>query len=86
MAQPHDPKWQRFSAGYDSNLVGLGRSGPPTIGVGAYICSDCTRPHVVIAAILHDLELDMFLSAATAREIAAALIERANEVDNGGLN
>ncbi len=87
MAEPHDPQWVRFKASPgESSLSGLGREAVPTVGVGSYECSGCGVPHVVIAAILYDLETDMVVSPAVAREIAAALLVAADRVNAGGVN
>lgn len=84
MAQ--DPQWKRFAGGPHSSLVGLGRDNNPTLGVGGFVCDGCGEPHVLVAAIIYDLETGIYLEPRRAREVAAALLEAANRVDAGGVS
>lgn len=84
-----DPQWRGFPANPHTSRTHMLIGAPEDsadIGIGAWHCvdPDCGIAHVAIAARQGVMQVEAVFDAATAREIAAALIEGANRVDPKG--
>jgi hypothetical protein len=87
MSRPNDPEWKSFlGSPSESEIVRHGHQMPPHIGVGAYLCNSCEKPHVLVAAIYANIEIDIEFSPADARIVAMELLAAANRVDPQGVN
>lgn len=82
----NDPKWARFggtNAVYSQDVLKVGQRGIPTVGIGAYRCSDptCGKPHMTIACIDgNGNEISVLLEPETGTKIVAAIIDKLGDI------
>lgn len=79
----HDPEWKEFSGIKSAAYQGAAFTGLPAAATGAFYCTSCIAPHVLISVYdcQSGIQVELAVTPAVAREIAADLLNRANKLE-----
>lgn len=86
----NDPKWVRYAGNHarvhQHKPSPEGQEGVPTLGIGAFECDECGKPHVSIAAITPaGLEISILLEPEIAGRAVQTVVEKLGDVGDDYL-